>query len=84
MKIVVPIGSQSEHKARSRLSELKGMYKEELNVDEVSGELTYNGSPQFNFAKTFIIPTKNGEQTEIDSIKSEGYDLRFFYILQGL
>lgn len=75
MKVIVPIGSQSETKARTRLSELRGMYKEELNIDEVSGEITYNGSPQFNFAKTFIVPSKNGEQTEIDSMKAEGYDL---------
>ena len=59
MKIMVPIGTQSEAKARTRLSELRGMYKEELNIDEVSGELTYNGSPQFNFAKTFVIPQKD-------------------------
>ena len=30
VKILVPIGSQSEAKARTRLSELRGMYKEEL------------------------------------------------------
>ena len=75
VKILVPIGSQSESKARTRLSELRGMYKEELNIDDQSGEVTYNGSPQFNFAKTFIIPTKNGEQTEIGGFQPEGYDL---------
>ena len=75
VKILVPIGSQSEAKARTRLSQLRGMYKEELNIDDQSGEVTYNGSPQFNFAKTFIIPTKNGEQTEIGGFTPEGYDL---------
>lgn len=75
VKILVPIGSQSEAKARTRLSELRGMYKEELNIDDTSGEVTYNGSPSFNFAKTFIIPTKNGETTEIGGFQPEGYDL---------
>jgi len=75
VKILVPIGSQSEAKARTRLSELRGMYKEELNIDDQSGEVTYNGSPQFNFAKTFIIPTKSGETTEISGLQTEGYDL---------
>lgn len=75
VKILVPIGSQSEAKARTRLSELRGMYKEELNIDDQSGEVTYNGSPSFNFAKTFIIPTKNGETTEIGGFQPEGYDL---------
>jgi uncharacterized membrane protein YgcG len=75
IKILVPIGTQSDAKARTRLSELRGMYKEELNIDDHSGEVTYNGSTQFNFAKTFIIPTRDGTQTEIDGIKTEGYDL---------
>jgi hypothetical protein len=75
VKILVPIGSQSEAKARTRLSELRGMYKEELQIDDQSGEVTYNGSPQFNFAKTFIIPTKDGTQTEIGGFQPEGYDL---------
>jgi hypothetical protein len=75
IKILVPIGSQSEAKARTRLSELRAMYKEELNISDQSGEVTYNGSPQFNFAKTFIIPTKDGQQTEISGIATEGYNL---------
>ena len=75
VKILVPIGSQSDAKARTRLSEFRGMYKEELNIDDQSGEVTYNGSPQFNFAKTFIIPTREGVQTEIDGFQPAGYDL---------
>jgi hypothetical protein len=75
VKILVPIGSQSEAKARTRLSELRGMYKEELNISDESGEVTYNGSPQFNFAKTFIIPTKGGDQTEVDGFQPQSYDL---------
>jgi len=75
VKILVPMGTQSEAKARTRLSQLRGMYKEELNIDDTSGEVTYNGSAQFNFAKTFVIPTKNGEHTEIGGFQPEGYDL---------
>lgn len=75
IKIVTPIGTQSEAKARTRLSELRAMYKEELNIDEESGEVTYNGSPQFSFAKTYIFPSKNGEHTEIDGFQPQGYNL---------
>jgi len=75
IKILVPIGSQSEVKAQTRLSKLRGMYKEELNIDDQSGEVTYNGSPKFNFAKTFVIPTRAGETTEINGFQAEGYDL---------
>lgn len=75
VKILVPIGTQSEAKARTRLSELRGMYKEELSIDDQSGEVNYNGQVQFPFAKTFIIPTKDGTQTEIDGFQPKGYDL---------
>ena len=75
VKILVPIGSQSDAKARTRLSELRGMYKEELNISDESGEVTYNGSAQFNFAKTFVVPTRDGAQTEIDGFQPQGWDL---------
>ena len=75
VKILVPIGTQSDAKARTRLSELRGMYKEELNINDQSGEVTYNGSPNFNFAKTFVIPTRDGAQTEMDGFQPQGYDL---------
>ncbi len=75
MKIVVPIGTQSEVKARTRLSELRGMYKEDVTIDYHSGEVTINGTPNFSFAKQYIIPSKEGTQTEIDSFQPAGYDL---------
>lgn len=75
MKVIVPIGSQSEVKARTRLSELRGMYKEDITIDYDSGEVTINGQPNFSFAKQYIIPSKDGAQTEIDSFAPEGYDL---------
>jgi len=75
MKILVPIGTQSEVKARTRLAELRGMYKEDITIADESGEVTINGQPNFSFAKTYIIPTKDGTQTEIDSMKPEGYNL---------
>ena len=75
MKIVVPIGTQSEVKARTRLSELRGMYKEDITIDYHSGEVTINGTPNFSFAKQYIIPSKEGQETVIDSIAPAGYDL---------
>jgi len=75
MKIVVPIGTQSEAKARTRLAELRGMYKEDITIADESGEVTVNGQPNFSFAKTYILPSKDGTTTEIDSFKPEGYNL---------
>jgi len=75
MKIIVPIGTQSEVKARTRLSELRGMYKEDVTIDYQSGEVTINGTPNFSFAKQYIIPSKEGVETVIDSFAPAGYDL---------
>lgn len=75
MKIVVPIGTQSEAKARTRLAELRGMYKEDITITDDSGEVTINGQPNFSFAKTYLFPSKEGVQTEIDSFKPEGYNM---------
>jgi len=75
MKIVVPIGTQSEAKARTRLAELRGMYKEDITIADESGEVTINGQPNFSFAKTYILPSKDGTTTEIDSFKPEGYNM---------
>jgi len=76
MKMIVPIGTQSEVKARTRLSELRGMYKEDITIDYHSGEVTINGTPNFSFAKQYIFPSKEGGgQVDIDSFAPQGYDL---------
>ena len=75
VKIVVPTGSQSEQKMRTRLRELEAMYKEDIVIDNQSGEITVNGQPKFPFAKTFIFPSKEGTQTEISELEVQGHDL---------
>jgi hypothetical protein len=82
MKIIVPIGTQSEVKSRTRLSELRGMYKEDVTIDYQSGEISINGQPNFSYAKTYIFPSKDGVQTEIDSFAPQGYDLKDTEALQ--
>lgn len=75
VKIVVPIGTQSEQKVKTRLRQLEAQYKEDINIDNMSGEITVNGQPKFSFAKTFIFPSKEGTQTEISELGVEGHDL---------
>lgn len=75
IKITVPIGTQSEQQARTRLNQLEAYYKEDITLDDQSGELSVNGQPKFSFAKTYIFPSKNGEHSDIEEIGVEGYDL---------
>lgn len=75
IKIVVPIGSESQQIASTRLRQLKAEYKEDINIDNMSGEITVNGQPKFSFAKNFIFPSKEGSVTEIGEIGVEGHDM---------
>ena len=75
IKIVVPVGTQAEQKMKTRLRQLEAQYKEDINIDNMSGEVTVNGQPKFSFAKTFIFPSKEGSQTEISEMGVEGHDL---------
>jgi len=76
MRIIVPIGTQSEVKARTRLSELRAMWKEDVTIDYHSGEVSINGTPNFSFAKQYIFPSKgDGGEVKIESFAPEGYDL---------
>lgn len=74
IKMVVPIGSQNEDRAKTRLRQLEAYYNEDVNIDDYSGEMTVNGQSKFSFAKTYIFPSKEGTQTEISELGVEGYD----------
>ena len=75
IKIVVPIGTESDQVARTRLRQLEAYYKEDIVVDDMSGEITVNGQPKFTFAKTMVFPSKEGTTTEISEIGIEGHDM---------
>lgn len=75
VKIVVPVGTESYQKQRTRLRELEAMYKEDIMIDNMSGEITVNGQPKFPFSKTFIFPSKDGTQTDISEMGIEGHDM---------
>ena len=75
IKIVVPIGTESDQVAKTRLRQLESYYKEDIVIDNMSGEITVNGQPKFSFAKNFIFPSKEGTTTEIGEIGIEGHDM---------
>lgn len=75
IKIVVPIGTSTPDRAQARLNELKAYYNEDVQIDDMSGQMTVNGQPNFSFQDTYIFPSKEGTQTEISEMGVEGYDL---------
>lgn len=85
LKMIVPIGSKSPQKAKESLSEMLNVYKEDVSLDYDSGELTINGQPTMQFYKNYLIPSKDGESPDIETIGGDGPDLsetdtlRYFY-----
>lgn len=75
MKIVVPIGSEADQIAQTRLRALEAYYKEDIAIDNYSGELTVNGSPKFNFTKTMVFPSRDGAQTDVSELEVAGHDM---------
>ena len=75
LKIVVPMGSANEIKKQQRLSQLRADFKEDVAIDDLSGEITVNGNPKFNFAKTYLFPSDDSGQVEISEIGVGGHDL---------
>jgi len=82
LKMVVPIGNKSPQKAKESLAELRAIYKEDIYLDFDSGELLINGKPSMQFYKNYLMPSKEGEKPEIETVGAEGPDLSDTSILQ--
>ncbi len=75
LKMVVPIGNKSPHRAKENLAELMSVYKEDVDLNFDSGELFVNGRPGIQFYKNYLMPSKEGEQVTIDTLSPDGPDL---------
>jgi hypothetical protein len=74
LKFIIPVGNQSPQKALNTLGQLMSVYKEEIDIDDNSGELTINGRPKIQFYKNYLFPDKNGQSPQIDSLNPSGPD----------
>jgi len=68
MKMIVPINTKSEQRAKIKVGELRNAYKESINIDKVSGQITVNGKTNLPLFKNYIFPSKDGEQIEIEPV----------------
>jgi len=75
LKMTVPIGSKSPQRAKESLNELLAIYKEDVYLDFDSGELLINGKPSMQFYKNYLLPEKNGEKPDVETVSSDGPDL---------
>lgn len=74
LKFIIPTGSQSPQKAMQTLGQLMSNYKEEISINDASGELTVNGRPKVQFYKNYIFPEQNGQSPQIESLNPSGPD----------
>jgi len=75
MKMVVPVGSKSPQRWVQSLSQFAAIYREDLYLDNDSGELNVQGRPNIPFYKNYIFPSKSGETVSIESVENQGPDL---------
>ena len=75
MKFIIPVGGKSKTRAKQSLSQLMSNYKEVVDFDWDSASMTTNGRPMLQFNKEYWLPSKDGEQPEIETLGGEGPEL---------
>jgi hypothetical protein len=74
LKFIIPVGTQSMQKGMQTLGQLMSQYKEEIQINDTSGELTVNGAPRVQFYKNYLFPEKDGESPDISTLNPSGPD----------
>lgn len=74
LKFIIPIGTQSPQKAMQTLGQIMAMHKEDIALNDNSGELTINGRPKVQFYKNYLFPEKDGVSPDIQSMNPSGPD----------
>jgi hypothetical protein len=72
MTMTVPIGTKSPQKAKQSLAELMSIYKEDIRLDQDSGELSVNGKPNIQFFKNYLMPSTPNGTPDITPLTGSG------------
>jgi hypothetical protein len=75
MKFIIPVGGKSKTRAKQSLAQLMNNYKEVVDFDWDSGVLKTNGKPMLQFNKEYWLPSKDGEQPEIETLGGDGPEI---------
>ena len=75
MKFIIPVGGKSKTRAKQSLAQLMNNYKEVVDFDWESGSMHTDGKPMLQFNKEYWLPSKDGEQPEIETLGGEGPEL---------
>jgi hypothetical protein len=75
MKMTVPIGTRSQQKGMQTLGELMSIYKEDISLNDQSGELFVNGAPKVQFFKNYLMPSGVNGTPTIEPLNNVGPNL---------
>lgn len=76
LKIIVPVGSNSRQRGQENLNELLAKFKEDIYLDYDSGELQANGKAAMQFHRNYLLPKKDGDSPEIETLAGDGPELQ--------
>ena len=72
MTMTVPVGTKSPQKAKQSLAELMSIYKEDISLNQDSGELFVNGKPNIQFFKNYLMPSTPNGTPDITPLAGSG------------
>ena len=75
LKMTVPIGTKSPQKGMQTLGELMSIYKEDIQLNDDSGELLVDGKPKIQFYKNYLMPSGVNGIPTIEPVNTEGPNL---------
>lgn len=75
LKMTVPIGTKSPQKGMQTLGELMSIYKEDIQLNDDSGELLIDGKPKIQFYKNYLMPSGVNGTPTIEPVNTEGPNL---------
>lgn len=74
-KFIIPVGGQSKNRSKQSLATLMSNYHEVVDFDFESGTLKTNGKPMMQFSKEYWLPSKDGDNPEIETLGGDGPDI---------
>lgn len=75
LKMTIPMGTKSPQKGMQTLGELMSIYKEDIQLNDESGELQIDGRPKIQFYKNYLMPSGVNGTPTIEPLNTEGPNL---------
>jgi uncharacterized protein YihD (DUF1040 family) len=76
LKMIIPVGGNSRHRGEESLNQVMAKFKEDIFLNPDSGELKVNGKAAMQFYRNYLLPKKDGDSPEIETLAGEGPELR--------